>query len=260
MENKKIIDKLRDDKHYYGKFGKQYLSNSDIKVLRDAPEAFHLPVKSNENLEKGRLFHQLILEPDKAKDFLIADVSRRDATYKKFLEDNKVDFALKTSEADEIKELVDWFMNEDNNKVKFMKDYLLDFDAKYEEPLIGEIMGHQFKGKADCISKGMVIDLKTSGDVAKFTRNAPFYYYDTQSLIYQSLSGMPMVFFVIGKTKKPIGTKPGTLTYDVGIFNPTPETIARAKEKVEQALYHYDKYFAKGAEESIEDIIFKGEF
>ena len=71
---------------------------------------------------------------------------------------------------------------------------------------------------------------------------------------------MPMVFFVIGKTKKPIGTKPGTMTYDVGIFNPTPETIARAKEKVEQALYHYDKYFAKGAEESIEDIIFKGEF
>lgn len=262
MENKKIIEKLRLDSEYYGPFGSRYISNSDIKVLRDNPEAYHLPVKSNENLEKGRLFHQLILEPDKAKDFLIADVSRRDATYKKFLEDNKVDFALKTSEADEIKELVEWFMNENNNKVKFMKDYLLDFDAKYEEPMIGDILGtgHIFKGKADCISKGMIIDLKTSGDVAKWTRNAPFYYYDTQSFIYQKLFGMPMVFFVIGKTLKPIGTKPGTLTYDVGIFNPTPETIARAKEKVEHALYHYDKYFAKDAKESVEDIIFKGEF
>ena len=39
MENKKIIDKLRDDKHYYGKFGKKWISNSDIKVLRDTPEA-----------------------------------------------------------------------------------------------------------------------------------------------------------------------------------------------------------------------------
>ena len=29
------------------------------------------------------------------------------------------------------------------------------------------------------------------------------------------------------------------------LMHPTPETIARAKEKVEQALYHYDKYFAK---------------
>ena len=31
MENKKIIDKLRDDKHYYGKFGQAMdLSNSVI--------------------------------------------------------------------------------------------------------------------------------------------------------------------------------------------------------------------------------------
>ena len=57
MENKKIIDKLRDDKHYYGKFGQKWISNSDIKVLRDTPEAFHLPVKSNENLETVSYTH-----------------------------------------------------------------------------------------------------------------------------------------------------------------------------------------------------------
>ena len=75
MENKEIIEKLRDDQEYYGDFGKQYISNSDIKVLRDNPEAYRLPVESNENLEKGRLFHQLILEPDKAKDFPIAEIN-----------------------------------------------------------------------------------------------------------------------------------------------------------------------------------------
>ena len=33
MENKEIIEKLRDDQEYYGDFGKQYISNSDIKVF-----------------------------------------------------------------------------------------------------------------------------------------------------------------------------------------------------------------------------------
>ena len=259
MENK-IIDKLRDDVQYYGNYGQKWLSNSDIKSLLNNPTEFRLPVQPNENLEKGRLFHQLILEPEKAKTFPIADVSRRDSTYKKFLEENNLEFALKKSEADEIKELVDWFMDEKNEKTKAMKDYLFDFEAKYEEPMVGEIMGHPFKGKADIISKEMIIDLKTSGDVSKFTRNAPFYFYDTQAYIYQTLYGMPMVFFVVGKESKTIGTMKNKTTYDVGIFNPTSETIERAKQKVEKALYHYDKYFAKDAKESIDSIIYKGEF
>jgi hypothetical protein len=149
-----------------------------------------------------------------------------------------------------------------NMKTKAMKDYLLDFDAKYEEPMIGDIMGtgHVFKGKADCISQNMIIDLKTSGDVAKWTRNAPYYGYDTQGLIYQKLYGMPMVFFVVGKTPKPIGTRPGETTYDVGVFGIKPETLTYAKEKVDLALHHYDKYFSENATDSIEEIIYKGDF
>ena len=33
----KIIEKLRDDEHYYGDFGKKYLSNSDISALLKNP-------------------------------------------------------------------------------------------------------------------------------------------------------------------------------------------------------------------------------
>ena len=36
MENKKReqqLKKLSDNKHYYGKFGKQFLSNSDVYTL-----------------------------------------------------------------------------------------------------------------------------------------------------------------------------------------------------------------------------------
>ena len=39
MNNKKAIEKLREDEHYYGKFGKQYLSNSDIGTLLTNPLA-----------------------------------------------------------------------------------------------------------------------------------------------------------------------------------------------------------------------------
>ena len=39
MDKKQTIDKLREDEHYYGKFGKQYLSNSDIGTLLKNPLA-----------------------------------------------------------------------------------------------------------------------------------------------------------------------------------------------------------------------------
>ena len=31
MKKEKIIEMLKEDEHYYGDFGKQFLSNSDIK-------------------------------------------------------------------------------------------------------------------------------------------------------------------------------------------------------------------------------------
>ena len=32
MNKENVIEKLRNDEHYYGDFGKKYLSNSDIKL------------------------------------------------------------------------------------------------------------------------------------------------------------------------------------------------------------------------------------
>ena len=87
MTNAEIINKLRDDKHYYGEFGR-HISNSDIKTLLYDPEQFKVPTKPTIAMEQGKYFHQLMLEPDKAKDFLIADVTRRDATFKKFKEEH----------------------------------------------------------------------------------------------------------------------------------------------------------------------------
>jgi len=46
MTKQQIIEKLRDDEHYYGAFGKQYLSNSDISTLLEDPLKYGQPTKS----------------------------------------------------------------------------------------------------------------------------------------------------------------------------------------------------------------------
>ena len=255
LTHNQIIKKLKDDAHYYGEFGQQYISNSDIKILLKEPAQFRVKVKDNENLAKGRLFHQLILQPDLAKDFPIVDVKTRGNEYKEFLKDKGLEFALKTSEADEIKEMVDWFMDKKNPKTIALKEYLFDFGAKYEVPMIKELHKDvMFKGKADCISQDMIIDLKTTSDINKFANNANFYGYDSQSWIYQQLFTMPMVFFVIGKQKKQYGTTNEDY-FDIGVFNVSPEFLEQGREKVQHAMLHYEKYFSPKADAKIEDIV-----
>ena len=39
MSKQEVLDKLKIDEHYYGDFGKQYLSNSDISALLNNPLA-----------------------------------------------------------------------------------------------------------------------------------------------------------------------------------------------------------------------------
>ncbi len=53
MTKTEIIEKLRDDELYYGKFGKQYLSNSDISTLLDDPLKYGTPLKASPNLVIG---------------------------------------------------------------------------------------------------------------------------------------------------------------------------------------------------------------
>ena len=45
MSKNEIIEKLKIDEHYYGDFGKQYLSNSDISTLLKDPLALGKPSK-----------------------------------------------------------------------------------------------------------------------------------------------------------------------------------------------------------------------
>ncbi len=231
-----VLTKLKDDVQYYGDFGKQYLSNSDIGTLLTNPKCFGLSRPDNANFAKGRLFHQLILEPEKAKDWKFVDIaSRNSKAYKEHVLESNVEFALLQKEADEIQHLVKVMMS----NMDFY-DVIRNDDNEYEVPSVGEIEGVMWKGKADIVHPEMIIDIKTTSKLDDFKWSARKYNYDSQCYIYQQLFGKPLVFYVIDKT-----------TGMLGIFRPTEDFIRGGREKVRKAVDVYNKFFSKDATEDI---------
>lgn len=239
-----IIEKLKDDKEYYGGIGKKYLSNSDIGALLNNPKEYGVSREDNPIFAKGRYFHQLILEPNKAKDWEFVDVTTRTTkAYKEFVAERNIPFALLEKEGAEIREWV----SEMKKNINFYED-ITNPENEYEVPAVGEIKGRMWKGKADIIHPDMIIDLKTTGDIKKFKWSAKNYNYDSQCYIYQQLFGKPLVFFVIDKTTKMLG-----------IFRPTEEFIRGGERKVEDAIEVYDRFFGESASEDVNSFILEEE-
>ena len=71
MNKQQIIKRLYNDEDYYGKFGQQYLSNSDISTLLKNPLSLHEPKKKSPAFVVGGYFHTCILEPDKLESFKV---------------------------------------------------------------------------------------------------------------------------------------------------------------------------------------------
>jgi len=236
----KDLDLLRDDVNYYGMVGKKYLSNSDIGTLLTNPKEYKKPTETTKALLEGRYFHELMLEPEKAKDVITVDVSSRNTkAYKEFLEEHKADMVLLEKEAGEIRRLT-----------SIMKSNMVMFDAiyeegnLYEEPAIIEIGGVMWKGKADIVCKDKLIDIKTTSNIYDFKYSARKYNYDSQAWIYEQLFGKPLIFYVIDKTNDMLG-----------IFEPNEQFLDRGKEKVFQAIEVYNKFFGANATEDIEQYI-----
>ena len=223
-----ILQKLRNDKEYYTGIGKQYLSNSDIGTLLTNPKQFGVQREDNKNFALGRYFHQLILEPNKASNVITVDVATRNTkAYKEALEESGESVLMLEKEAAEIRQLVDAMLG----NIHFY-DLIRDEENEYEVPAIGEIMGHQWKGKADIVGSDVLIDLKTTSDLEGFKWSARKYNYDSQCFVYQQLFGKPLIFLVIDKT-----------TGMLGEFIPTEEFIKGGGDKVAKAIDIYERFF-----------------
>ena len=233
-----VIDELRNDDEYYNGKGKYYLSNSDIYALLTNPKRFRARSEDSKHFHEGRLFHQLILEPEKAVIVPQVDVSTRNTKeYKTFCADNNLEFAMLTKEYHEIVRLSGVM----KSNFQFYNDIYRDGNL-YEEPIIGEIKGLQWKAKADIVTADSIIDLKTTSDINKFRWSAKSYNYDSQCYIYQQLFGKPLYFYVIDKESE-----------QLGLFRPSEEFVRGGEAKVERAMEVYYRYFGANPTDDIDN-------
>ena len=227
MKREEIIEKLRIDEHYYGDFGKQYLSNSDIKTLLTNPLAFKEPSKTNAHFLVGGYFHTAILEPDKIKKYKIIETSSRNT--KVYKEMSGGEMCLLQHEVDLIDNLISTMLN---NKV--CRDLISEEKGEYEVPAITELFGQMWKGKADVVNHNekLIIDLKTTSDLDSFKWNAKKYNYDSQAYIYRELFGYEFIFIAIDK-------KSG----QIGLFDCSDDFYRSGMNKVEKASEAYDLFY-----------------
>ena len=222
--DKKIIEKLKQDEHYYGDYGKQFLSNSDISILLKNPKMLREPKPKTSAMVVGGYFHTAILEPDKLKSFKIIESSTRNT--KKYKEMSDGEICLLQHEADKIQLMTEVMM--DNNICRGL------IKGDFEVPSVTELFGNKWKGKADIINheEKLVIDLKTTSDIDRFRWSASKFNYDSQAYIYSNLFGYEMLFIAIDKE-----------THQIGLFDCSPEFYKAGEDKVRKASDAYDLFY-----------------
>ncbi len=236
MNSVEALEKLIDDKHYYGEIGKQYLSNSDIGTLLNNPKDYGKDRPDNLNFLKGRYFHQAILEPQKMRSWEFVEASSRNTNiYKSAVVERAQEFLLLQKEKEEL----DMLVSSMKSNLYFYENIYMDGNG-YEIPMVGEIKGKMWKGKADISCGDCLIDIKTTASIKDFKYSAKKYNYDSQCYIYQTLWGKPLVFYVIEKG-----------TAELGVFRPSEDFIKGGENKVERAIEVYDRFFG---ENPIEDV------
>ena len=226
---KEIYKRLMNDEDYYGEFGQQFLSNSDISTLLKNPKDLHKPKPNSPAFLVGGYFHTAILEPEKLKSFKIVEATTRNT--KKYKEITDGELCLLQHEVDQIELMTQAVM--DNDVCRDLIKPLLN-EVEYEQPRVGKIHGQMWKGKADIINheEKLVIDLKTTSDIDKFNWSASKYNYDSQAFIYSTLFAYEMLFIVIDKT-----------THQIGLFDCSPQFYERGEDKVRKACDAYELFY-----------------
>ena len=217
MNKEKILQKLKNDEDYYGEFGNKFLSNSHVgRLLKDPLRAFE-PSKPSPAFLVGGYFHTCILEPDKLEKYKVVKSTTRNTKAYKDVAGGEL--CLLQHEVDTIELMREKVMDND-----ICADLIMGTKGEewtkndYEVPMITELFGNKWKGKADIVNheEKLIIDLKTTADIEKFQWSASKYNYDSQAYIYSKLFGYEFLFIVIDKT-----------THQIGMFDCSPQFYER---------------------------------
>ena len=230
MNKEKILQKLKNDKDYYGEFGNQFLSNSHVgRLLKDPLNVFKQSKPSPAFLVGG-YFHTCILEPDKLEKFTVIPSATRNT--KQYKDMSGGELCLLQHEVDAIELMRDKVMSND-----ICADLIMGTDGKlndFEVPMVTELFDNKWKGKADIVNHNekLIIDLKTTADIEKFQWSASKFNYDSQAYIYSKLFGYEMLFIVIDKN-----------THQIGVFDCSSKFYEKGEDKVRKASEAYDLFY-----------------
>ena len=227
MNKEEILSRLTNDEDYYGAFGRQYLSNSNISTLLSNPLMLGEETNKTSAMIVGNYFHTAILEPDKLQNFKIIEATTR--TTKVYKELSGGEMCLLQHEADKVDLMTERMLENDVCRGLIQGD-----NVEYEVPGIADIDSNMWKGKADILNheEKLIVDLKTTSDINSFTYSAKKYNYDSQAYIYKVLFGYDMVFLVIDKN-----------THQIGLFDCSDAFYSRGYEKVQEATNIYDLFY-----------------
>ena len=129
---KEVLAKLQLDEHYYGDYGKQWLSNSDIITLLNDPKSFGKSKEMTKAMLIGRYFHTAMLEPHKinSSEYDVVDASSRNTRkYKDALDENGRMLMMLSKEKDDI----DCAISTMKSNFEFFEDIYRDGN-EYEVP------------------------------------------------------------------------------------------------------------------------------
>jgi len=227
MDKQEILQRLKIDEDYYGDFGNQFLSNSHVGRLLQDPLNIFKPMKPSAAFLIGGYFHTCILEPDKIKKYKVVKATTRNSKAYKDIAGGEL--CMLEKDVDMVELLRDKVMDND-----ICRDLIQLGNVEYEVPMIKEMFGQTWKGKADIVNhdEKLIIDLKTTADISKFQYSANKYNYDSQAYIYSKLFGYEFLFIVIDKT-----------THQIGMFDCSPKFYERGEDKVRKAAEAYDLFY-----------------
>ena len=232
MNKKQILQKLKNDEDYYGEFGNQFISNSHVgRLLKDPLRAFE-PSKPSPAFLVGGYFHTCILEPDKIDKYKVVKSTTRNTKAYKDVAGGEL--CLLQHEVDAIELMREKVMANDICADLILGSKTGPDIVDYEVPMVTELFGNQWKGKADIVNheEKLIIDLKTTADIDKFQWSASKYNYDSQAYIYSKLFGYEFLFIVIDKN-----------THQIGMFDCSPQFYEKGEEKVSKASEAYDLFY-----------------
>ena len=240
-----LLQNMMSDDFYYGYLGKNALSSSSIKLLLDSLKTYHYVTKygnsQTQALRNGWLFHTMILEPEKLNEIVFVDVASKNAkAYKDAKKYHSLVFTR--AEKQDAERLCD---------ALFKNQTALGLIGKsqFEVPMIGEINGYPFRGKADILkTSGGIVDLKTTIDVKNFTKSADNFLYCNQVYIYCKLFNVnykDFTFLCIDKKN-----------LEIGVWECTKSFYEKGEKLVAKGIEAYKEYISE--EFDINDYIIKG--